>query len=200
MRRRQVLAACSALPVALAGCPSRRSSPTDSPATATKQAPFDSCRDSDVSRPEPSAPEWEAAIQPMAYPTAPPTPLDEQSAIEYVQWFEEAYRQNRQIREDRDADSKFVSFSVGTIETWTYDAPPGAAVVRLEHTWSGRFESRSQDGGGHYDSVPHFASYYVDQSMVVRTAVSQYDVSDGDTLSPDPWESGELVACFDTSE
>lgn len=188
MRRRTVLALGGvALSWSVAGCTGGSG---ESPTPTTRSAPDVSCRDG--SRPEPLRQEPDDAIQPSEYPGPPPSPLDDESAVEYVKRFERAYTWNEQIAQ---SDDVIATLDVTVTEHWTYDAPPDAAVVRLQYVYSGRTEDPSTgSAGAHFDSPELFVSYYVDPTLVVRTGSRP---GGGEDLDPDPWEDGKPVACFE---
>ncbi|USZ67803.1 hypothetical protein NGM10_13840 [Halorussus salilacus] len=144
-------------------------------------------------RPDPDPPDEDAedAVEPTAYPTRPDSLADEDEVAEYVEAYERAYRRNALVEEWGD-DLTRQTTSVRDVRT--DDAPEGAAVVRVRYTYS---ETVEQPEGTemHGDSPTVFASYYVDESVVVR-AEDTGPRDDEDALDPDPWETGEPVECF----
>lgn len=147
---------------------------------------------SDASRPQPGSQDGEEFVQPVAYPGRPPEQLDDESAIEYAERFEEAYRTNEQLVEM----DRLQRVSVAVVETRTFDAPDGAAVVRLRTHYSGTAAGiENEQPPVEFDSWDVMVTYYIDPALVVRTETHRSAV-DIAALDPDPWESGEPVACF----
>jgi len=193
MRRRSVLAlGGSALSIAVTGClggsgSSPETAPTARP-LAEREPPDVDC--SNVSRPIPPRQPDENTVQPVDYPGEPPSPLED-SAVDYVTRFEEAYRRNYEILEK----GPLREYSGGVTETWTYDAPPGGAVVRLKTVYGGQV--LDDDGpGAIYDSPQVFVTYYVDPSRVVRAETKGQSQLTPESLDPDPWENGDGLTCF----
>ena len=193
MRRRTLLAiGGSALSLSVAGC-------LDAPGSdlsGTQVEPLPGGPDvdcSESSRPQPEPQDGEDLVQPAEYPGPPPVQLDEESAIEYVQRFEEAYRTNKEISQT----DRLHWVSVSVVDTWTYDAPEGAAVVRLRTHFSGTAETEEAEGELHYDIWDVYVTYYVDPTLIVRAEKRNQSQVDTAELDPDPFESGEPVACFD---
>jgi len=77
--------------------------------------------------------------------------------------------------------------------TWVHEAPEGAAIGRLKYTYSYSHENNGETVAS--DSVVIYASYYIDDSMVLR-AVEEGDRMDDSELDPDPVETGQPVECF----
>ena len=192
MRRRTLLAlGGSALSLSSVGC-------LDAPDASGNGAvtePLPGSPDvdcSESSRPQPESQGGEEVVQPVDYPGRPPEQLDDESAVEYVQQFEEAYRTNEQIAEV----DRLQRVSVSIVETRTFDAPDEAAVVRLHTHYSGNAAGiENEQPSMNFDSWDVMVSYYLDQALVVRTETHR-SVVDIAELDPDPWESGEPVACF----
>lgn len=188
MHRRTLLAlGGSTLSLSVAGCLDvLGSGSSGTQAEPLPDAPDVDC--SEASRPQPGPQDGEDLVQPVDYPGRPPEQLDDGSAIEYVQQFEEAYRTNEQIAEM----DRLQRVSVSVAETQTFDAPEGAAVVRLHTHYSG---TSGRSAYIQYDNWDVMVTYYVDQALVVRTETHRSNIDTAE-LDPDPWESGEPVACF----
>jgi hypothetical protein len=192
MRRRTLLAlGGSALSLSVAGCldaPGSGSSGT--PAEPLPGAPDVDC--SEASRPQPEPQDGDDLVQPVDYPGQPPEQLDDESIIEYVQQFEDAYRTNEQIVEK----DRLQRVSVAVVETRTFDAPDGAAVIRLHTHYSGNAAGiENEQPAMNFDNWDMMVSYYLDQALVVRTETHRSTVDTAE-LDPDPFESGQPVACF----
>lgn len=180
MRRRALLTAtASALSLGVVGCVGTPGPPDRPPVSCDN-----------VSRPTPPE-QSDGAVQPREYPGPPPDSLDDESATEYVERFETSYRQNHEI----EARDQLHEFSGGTVESWTFEAPPDGAVVRLETVYGGTVQSENGEQV-HYDSASVFVTYYVDPKRVVRAEATSVTNVDIDSLDPDPWKSGQPVACF----
>jgi hypothetical protein len=122
------------------------------------------------------------------YPDEPPPVDDVDDAVEYATEFERAYRYNAELERNPGLDEVHVHY----VEANAFDAPPGAVACRLRYEFSTR-EERADDAVVIGDDAAH-ASYYLDASVVVRTAARGLG-REGD-LGPDPWRDGRPVACF----
>lgn len=196
-RRRLVSLAGGGLPVLLGGCldgvwegggPGLLSSERSEP-------PEYDCEEAD--RPEPDPPDDEDAIGPATYPDRPESLTDDERMVQYVEAYEEAYRRNSLVAKYWNS---LVRFGMSVSETWTYDDPDDAAVVRLQYRYSEEVETR--DGVMVGDSATIFVSYYVDASVVIRAERTglredESELRPNDAFDPDPWEQGEPLECFE---
>ncbi|SEN26253.1 hypothetical protein SAMN05216388_1002184 [Halorientalis persicus] len=132
-------------------------------------------------------------VESRPYPDGPPPLGDEDAVVEYVTRYERALVQRR-VRND--APERVTAFGLSG-GTRIYDAPADTALVRFRYTYWYEYEA---DGNRtvHADSPIHYATYYVDDSVVVRAKREGFlDDAEEAKLIPDPWESGEPVECFD---
>jgi len=190
MRRRTLLTlGGTTLSLSVTGCLDALGSEAPGP-EPLPDAPDIDC--SEASRPVPGPQDGEDLVQPVAYPGQPSESLGDESAIEYAARFEKAYRTNEQITEA----ANLHRISVAVVDTWTFDSPDGAAVVRLR-TYYGGAEAidENEPPSVHFDNWGVMVTYYIDPALVVRTDAPRNNV-DLDELDPDPWDSGEPVACF----
>lgn len=196
--RRRTLALTGTALISLAGClgdplagssdGARTTPPEYDCATADRPEPDE--LDADSSDTE-STDEDAGAVEPTAYPTRPASLSDDEEAAEYVQAYERAYRRNALVERWGDDLTEQSTWIEGVR---TYDAPEGAAVVRVQYTYS---ETVEESDGTEIigDSPTVYASYYVDDSVVIR-AVDTGLRDDERALDPDPWETGEPLECF----
>lgn len=130
-------------------------------------------------------------VGPKPYPDPPESVPDDESAVEYVTAYEEAYRRNALVERH---GSNLVGHGNSVERTWTHDSPDDAAVVRLRYVY---YEDVEDSGGtSHGDSPTTYVSYYVDDSMVVR-AETEGQLDDEGALEPDPWSSGAVLECVE---
>lgn len=217
MHRRRFLALTGvSLPASLGGClgNERAEVDTDSPPTGGTATETTETNGTDVplgtrtdppeynceaaDRPEPDAPDDEDAIAPAEYPIRPASLTDDERAVRYVEAYEEAYRRNSLVEQYR---NRLVRFGMSVGETWTYDGPNDAAVVRLQYRYSEEVETANGIVVG--DSPTIFVSYYVDESVVVRAKRTglregESELDPDPALDPDPWKEGEPLECFET--
>lgn len=166
----------------------------DSPESRTEPPAYD-CEETD--RPEPDPPDDEDAIGPATYPDRPESLTDDERMVQYVEAYEAAYRRNSLVAKYWNS---LVRFNLSVSETWTYDGPDDAAVVRLQYQYSDEVETR--DGVMVGDSPTIFVSYYVDASVVIRAERTglredESELRPDDALDPDPWKLGEPLECFE---
>lgn len=124
------------------------------------------------------------------YPQRPESLLDEPAVLSYVEAYERAYRLN-DLYSQYGAD--LVHASIFVYETWTHEAPEGAAIARLKCPYSYGYtqgENRIEA-----DSPTIYTSYYIDDAVVLRSAVTGYQ-EDESKLVPDPIELGVPMECF----
>mgnify|MGYP000315484329 CR=1 FL=1 len=188
MRRRALLAlGGSALSLSVTGCLDN----SGDTSTTTRAPPDVEC--DEASRPQPEPPDGDDLVQPAEYPGPPPAQLNDESAIEYVEQFERSYRTNMELSQTY----RLHLISVSVAETQVFDTPGEAAVVRLRTHFSGTAQTEEAEGELHYDIWDAYVSYYVDSAVVVRAEKRSQSEVDTDELDPDPFESGEPVACFE---
>jgi hypothetical protein len=123
------------------------------------------------------------------YPARPESLSNADAVRSFVEAFERAYTLNDLFAEYATALDRA---SVVVEDRWLHEAPEGAAVGRIEYTYSYRI-----DRGDYYvdqDSPTYFASYYVDDAVVLR-AVESCCPEDESKLRSDPLEEGRPVAC-----
>jgi hypothetical protein len=167
----------------------------DSPTENRTEPPEYDCKE--ANRPEPDTPDDDDAIRPATYPGRPGSLNDDERVIEYAKAYEEAYRRNTLVSKYWD---QLVRFNVSVSETWTYDGPDDAAVVRLQYRYSEEVET--SDGIMVGDSATIFVSYYVDPSVVIRAErtglrTDESELHPDEALDPDPWKRGEPLECFE---
>ncbi|MFC7097719.1 hypothetical protein [Halobaculum marinum] len=115
---------------------------------------------------------------------------DESTLLSYVKEYERAYRLNDLYTEYGD------NLDHGTIfiyETWTYEAPEDAAIARLKCPYSHGYTQG--DSQVEADSPTIYASYYIDDAVVLRASKTGYQ-EDESKLDPDPIEWGLPMECF----
>lgn len=125
-------------------------------------------------------------VSPINYP-APLRKFTEDDVESNVDSFERAYRRNLLLREH----GRFLieqSFDVDWVQALVVGED--AAIGRIQYRYS-----ESIDQGGEVvigDSPTIVASYYLDESLVVR-AEDKGRREQRDELDPDPWETGEIL-------
>lgn len=197
MNRRHVLSVSGVgLAVFLGGCQQLASTPGP---PQTDGEPNAGCVGSDCGPPEygcdnadrPSPPPYAGeSISRARYPPRPESLSDAERIVGYVEKYERAYRRNDLLVDyGADLEQFDMSAPLGRI----YDAPDGAAVVRLEYSFS--FKARRGGATVHGDSLLNYATYYVDDEVLIR-ASSRRDVADASAPAPDPWDTGTPVECF----
>lgn len=124
------------------------------------------------------------------YPQRPASLSDEQAVLSYAEAYERAYRLNDWYAQSGD---DLVSATLSVTDTWTYEAPAGAAIARLKYFYGHEVVS----DGKHVvtDSRTIYAAYYVDDAVVLR-ATQRGHRDDEAALVPDPLEEGRPVQCF----
>jgi len=196
MRRRRYLGLLGVgFGLGSAGCSS-----VDSPATGSAGDPTPSGRSSppeydcsEASRPT-LADDVRArddTIELRSYPEGPPPLGDDQAVVGYVKQYEHALVQKRVRSETR---GRVTGFGLSG-DARTFDAPPDAAIVRFRYSYQYGFVNHA-GSTVHSDSFINFATYYLDESVVVR-AHRETRLDNEEALVPDPWESGDPVKCFD---
>lgn len=123
------------------------------------------------------------------YPDRPDSPSNE-AVRSYVERYERAYRLN-ELRSRWGANLDHAGVFVEGTDT--YDAPDGAVIARVEYAYGAGIEGN--DGPIEVDSPTIYASYYVDDDVVLR-AVEEGHQEDESRLIPDPIEQGQPVECF----
>ncbi|WP_157525804.1 hypothetical protein [Halorientalis sp. IM1011] len=134
------------------------------------------------------------SVEPLEYPDDGPPPLgDDQAVVGYVKQYEHALVQKRIRSETR---GRVTGFGLSG-DARTFDAPPDAAIVRFRYSYHYGFENHA-GSTVHSDSPTNYATYYVDESVVVRAHRKGFlDDEKEQALIPDPWGSGDPVQCFD---
>ena len=133
----------------------------------------------------------EDASAALAYPQRPESLADQSAVVDYVTRYERAYRRN-DLRTEHGSALRTVGLAVEG--TRTYDAPEGAAIVRVRYTFYYEVGGPTETPV-HADSPTTYASYYVDESVVLRAAASGLR-EDESALDPDPLAEGVPVECF----
>ena len=152
-----------------------------------------------ASRPVTEPVDREEALAPRKYPGRPPSKPAGEPAAEYATTFELAYRQNAEMRANTDVstddgpDKYLIRFDISVQDSWVAAGPSDSAVVRLKYVGSGTVHP-----GMDFDYVTQYVTYYIDSTRIVRAKTTQYDFAGADTLDPNPWTDGDLVACFET--
>jgi hypothetical protein len=124
------------------------------------------------------------------YPQRPESLSDESKVLSYVEAYERAYRLNdvySQYGADLDHASIFV------YDTWTHEAPEGAAIARLKYPYS--YGVNRDVGSMEADSPYIYASYYIDEAVVLRASIMGHREEES-KLVPDPMEEGRPMECF----
>jgi hypothetical protein len=129
-------------------------------------------------------------VERYIYPDRPDSLSSESTVRTYVRLYERAHRLNA-LRREYESSLTYVTFRDRT--TWVHEAPERAAIGRVKYTYSYRHETDGEPIAS--DSVVIYASYYIDDSMVLR-AVEEGDRMDDSELNPDPVETGQPVECF----
>jgi hypothetical protein len=196
MRRRRLLGLVGVgLGLGTAGCSSE-----DDPSLGIGASPRPSRRESppeydcgEASRPTLTDDARARGHEPLDYPDGPPPLGEDQTVVEYVTQYERALVQRR-VRND--APERVTAFGLNG-GTRTYAAPADAALVRFRYTYYYEYEAAG-NRSVHADSPTNYATYYVDESVVVRAEREGFlDDADEEKLIPDPWEDGEPIECFD---
>jgi hypothetical protein len=193
-RRGVVVYASVGLAGLLSGCLNGRSSDgmdaseTDGP-TQTAETPTYEC--DAATRPASPSPDADppGAADRYTYPTRPDS-LSNEEVRSYVAQYERAYRLNKTYSR-RGAYLNQVSVSIE--ETETYEAPDGAAIGQVMYTYDAEIEG--DDGPLEIDSPILYASYYVDDEVVLRAADKELQESVS-RLVVDPITQGQPVECF----
>lgn len=204
-RRHALLAGGCCLGVLVSGCVGTGSGPvTDTPAqTATETA-----RETAIGTPtltaERPAYDCDAANRPAppdhdanppgdnkryTYPSQPES-LSNEEIRTYSEQYERAYRLNK-LYSQHGAHLEHASVSVRNADI--YAAPARAVIVQVKYTYDAEIEG--DDGPIEIDSPILYASYYVDDEVVLR-AVNKRLQEDVSRLVADPLEQGEPVECF----
>ena len=195
MNRRRVLTYASAgLVGGLSGCLNGKSpdredaSETGSP-TQTAETPTYEC--DAATRPASPGPDADPPgdAERYTYPTRPDS-LSDEEVRSYVARYERAYRLNKTYSQ-RGAYLNQVSVTIE--ETEIYDAPDGAVIVQVAYTYDAEIEG--DDGPIEIDSPLLYASYYVDDEVVLR-AVDKKLQENVSRLVVDPITQGQPVECF----
>jgi hypothetical protein len=163
-------------------------SETDGP-TQTAETPTYEC--DAATRPASPSPDADppGAADRYTYPTRPDS-LSNEEVRSYVAQYERAYRLNKTYSR-RGAYLNQVSVSIE--ETETYEAPDGAAIGQVMYTYDAEIEG--DDGPLEIDSPILYASYYVDDEVVLRAADKELQESVS-RLVVDPITQGQPVECF----
>lgn len=141
--------------------------------------------------PEPSSDDDPpGGIERFVYPDRPESITDDSAVLSYVEDYERAYRLNDIYRKYRD---RLGNAALDIRDVRPFEAPEGAAIVRLEYLYSHRVE-RSR-GTEYYDSPTVYVSYYVDESAVVRAAGTGNQEGEAE-LDPNPLDVRSPVECF----
>ncbi len=202
-RRRALLASSSCLVSLVSGCLGGSSesatetlSGTPNEAendTSTQTVPETPVADCDMVY-RPSSPSQETDLpgedERYIYPQRPESLSEASAVISYVSAYERAYRMN-DLYSQHGTDLEHASLSID--DSWTYEAPNGAAIVRLKCTY-GYVANR---GGSRFtgDSPTIYVSYYISETVVLRAVERGYQ-EDESNLVPDPIEQGRPVECF----
>jgi hypothetical protein len=169
----------------LAGC-STISSSGDS--VLEKREPPSRDELSTESRPpaEEPADATDETVSPRAYPTKPPSYGDD-ATRQFVESYERAYRRNDLLGR-RGSALVTQGFSFDWSETIAADEEAG--VGRCQY----RYDETTEDGDGVIvgDSPTTVVTYYVDDSMLVRTEATG-EADERDELDPDPWRTGVIL-------
>lgn len=198
-RRVALLTGGSIVGALLSGCLSGASeSPTgtqsqtesDTQTRTVAETPVYDCNDG-YRPPEPSSDDDPPGEdERYTYPQRPESLSDESVVLSYVEAYERAYRLNDlyfQYRTHLDHASIF------GYDTWTYEAPEGAAIARLKYTYS--YGYTQGDSQIEADSPAIYASFYIDEAVLLRKAVSGHQ-EDESELVPDPTEGGLPMECL----
>ncbi|WP_435359598.1 hypothetical protein [Haloarchaeobius sp. DFWS5] len=187
MRRRHLLAlAGTGLSLSLAGCQETFGS------EATAEAPSYDCES--AYRPPPTAPGTDdgQTVAPLDYPDRPNSLSSDSDAIAYVEDYERAYQRNRLLQRH---GSELHQQNTSIEQSWTFAAPADAAIVRVQFSYGTAVEYGDEQAA-YGDSWGEYATYYVDQSAVVRTG-DRGEKDDPADLGSDPWESASVLECFE---
>jgi len=163
---------------------------SDTSTQTVAETPVYDCADADRP-PEPSSDEDPPGEnERYIYPQRPESLSDESKVLSYVEAYERAYRLNDlydQYGTDLDHASIFV------YDTWTHEAPEGAAIARLNCPYSHGYTQG--DDQIEADSPTIYSSYYIDDAVVLRASVTGHR-EDESKLVPDPMERGRPMECF----
>jgi hypothetical protein len=161
---------------------------TETPTPGAETPTYDCDAANRPASPEPDAdPPGDA--ERYTYPTRPDS-LSNEEIRSFAERYERAYRLNK-LHSEWGANLNRASLSVE--DTDTYDAPDGAAIAQVKHTYDAEIDG--DDGPIEIDSPIIYASYYVDDDVVLRSVNKrlQEDVS---RLVANPMETGQPVECF----
>jgi hypothetical protein len=140
----------------------------------------------ETSRPYPGG---NSSHEPQPYPEGPPEPDD----IElFVRRYESGFRVNRLIETQGD---DLVGFGIDGYETDRFDAPDEAAIIRVKYYYYYEVKENPDEPPVHIDSSTTYASYYIDEDVVLRAA-AEGPRDDEAALDPDPMEAGDPLECF----
>ncbi len=206
MNRRSILVTSGgAFSVLLSGCldsisaPDSGSKPVSATPDGSKDASGTSLPSANIPRADCDAVSRPPTPDPDADPpgdttdyTYPPPPesLEDDDVREYAERFERAYRLNKryEIR-----GSHLNQLNVRIEGSKTFDAPEGATIAQVKYTYFAK--SEGDDGSVVIDSPLLYASYYIDERIVLR-AVDKKLQEDVSRLVVDPIEQGQPVECF----
>jgi len=188
-RRHTLLAVGSCLGMLLSGCVGDTSEPaTGTPTPTAETSTYDCDATTRPPSPTPDAdPPGDA--ERYTYPTRPDS-LSNGTVRSYVERYERAYRLNKLHSE---WETNLIHASVVSEDTNIYDAPDGAAIAQVKYAYDAEIEG--DDGPIEIDSPTIYASYYVDDEVVLR-AVNTELQEDVSRLVVDPVEQGQPVECF----
>lgn len=207
--RRAVLSAVgTALPVALAGCLAGTPADpaTDDDATSDDDSPEESTTAESTPRGRPAV-DCATADRPAAapigdaetptdasrYPERPDSLSDESAVETYLTEYERAYRRNALAEQFGD---ELTTAGVPLGATRHFDSRDGSAVVRVRYQFYYEYaDDPNTTATIHADSATTYATYYLDDRVLVRAA-SSGRLDDESVLRPDPWEHGEVVECW----
>lgn len=163
------------------GSSTQRQTPS---ATATETPPEPpSC--TDPGRPEPER--GSDGVEPMSYPATRPDLEESEAMGDYITAYERAYRTNS-LLEEYGTDLTYVTVVEGNPRF--FDSSSASVIGRLEYFYV--FETTED----RTRSPTVYASYYIDDSVVVRTWSRGY-IGDESELDPDPREVGDVLECFE---
>ncbi|WP_262174638.1 hypothetical protein [Haloarcula laminariae] len=124
------------------------------------------------------------------YPQRPESLSDESVVLPYIEAYERAFRLNDLYSQ---YSANLIHASIIIYDTWTYEAPKGAAIARLKYTYG--YGYAQGDRQVEADSPTIYASYYIDEAVVHRRVIRGHQ-EDESKLVPDPTEGGLPVECF----
>ncbi|MBX0288523.1 twin-arginine translocation signal domain-containing protein [Halomicroarcula sp. F28] len=203
MDRRSFLATTAILG-GWAGCSSTQTTTEPKPSARTAKTPEHTARvtQSETATATPGTPERDrptcveptrpdpdsgsGAVDPVSYPETRPEVSESSAMAEYIAAYETAYRTNW-LLEEHGSELTDVYFGVG--EPTYFDSLPASVTGRLRYTYGFELESAIAD------SPTIYASYYVDDAVVVRAEHRGW-LRDEDVLEPNPLDSGHVLECF----